>query len=119
MKYIVGTKVGMVNLFEANGKNVPATIIHCEPNVVLEVINSTKGVKVGFNSTNENKVNKAHAGIFKKVGAEVMNDIKTFTNIEGNFNVGDKISVDTFNVGECVDAQAYNKGHGYTGAIKR
>jgi large subunit ribosomal protein L3 len=117
MKYIVGTKIGMVQLYDVNGKAIACTVISCEPNRVLEVKGSS--VKVGYGSQKENKVNKAKAGIFKKVGSEVKQYIRTFSNIEGSYSVGDDINVTTFKQGEYVDAQAFNKGHGFTGAIKR
>jgi large subunit ribosomal protein L3 len=122
MKYIVGTKIGMVQLFDTNGKQLAATVIHCEPNKVLEVKSQDKhgheGVKVGYLTTDEKKVNKAHAGIFKKINSPVKKHIFTFSNAKG-YNVGDEIKVDTFTKGEYVDVQGVSKGHGFTGAIKR
>jgi large subunit ribosomal protein L3 len=123
MKYILGTKIGMVQLYDVNGRAIPSTIVHCEPNQVLEVKSLDKhgvnGVKVGYFSTKENKTNKAHAGIFKKAGANLAREIRSFTDIDGSYNVGDLIKVDFFNVGEYVDVQGISKGHGFTGAIKR
>ncbi|MDR2568134.1 MAG: 50S ribosomal protein L3, partial [Mycoplasmataceae bacterium] len=122
MKYIIGTKVGMVQLFDTKGKQLATTIIHCEPNKVLEVKTADKhgkdGVKVGYLTTNENKANKAKKGIFKKVNSPVKQYIKTFSGVTGR-NVGDEIKVDTFTKGEYVDVQGVTKGHGFTGAIKR
>jgi large subunit ribosomal protein L3 len=123
MKYIVGTKVGMIRLFETNGKSVPATVIHCEPNVVLE--NKTKekngcsGIKIGYKNTKENKKKRAHNGIFKKLNLPTQHYIRTFTSVDQAYQVSDKINVDTFKVGEYVDVQGVTKGHGFTGAIKR
>jgi large subunit ribosomal protein L3 len=118
----MGTKVGMVQLFDTKGKQLPTTIIHCEPNKVLEVKTANKhgkdGVKVGYLTTNEHKVNKAKQGIFKKVNSPVKQFIKTFSDVTG-YNVGDEIKVDTFAKGEYVDVQGVTKGHGFTGAIKR
>jgi len=52
MKKIIGTKVGMIQLFDVNGKQLAATVVYCEPNKVLEVKtdakNGRKGVKVGY-----------------------------------------------------------------------
>jgi large subunit ribosomal protein L3 len=118
----MGTKVGMVQLFDTNGKQLATTIIHCEPNKVLEVKTIDKhgraGVKVGYLTTNEQKVNKAKKGIFKKANAPVQQYIKTFSDVKG-YNIGDEIKVDTFAKGEYVDVQGVTKGHGFTGAIKR
>jgi large subunit ribosomal protein L3 len=118
----MGTKIGMMQLFDTNGKRLPTTIIHCEPNKVLEVkskqVHGREGIKVGYLSTNENKLNKAQNGIFKKVNSEAKKHIKTFSDVSG-YNVGDEIKVDTFTKGQYVDVQGISKGHGFTGAIKR
>jgi large subunit ribosomal protein L3 len=123
MKCIVGTKVGMVRLFQVNGKTFPATIVHCEPNVVLEVKtpekHGHKAVKVGYKDIKENKKSKPYNGIFKKVNLPTKQYIRTFTNIENQYNVGDFIKVDTFLPGEYVDVQGKTRGRGFTGAIQR
>jgi large subunit ribosomal protein L3 len=117
MKYILGTKVGMVQLYEANGNAIACTVVHAEPNVVLE--NKKTGIKIGYKDVKENKVNKAHKGVFKKVNQDLKKYVRTFSGIEGSYNVGDKITVDTFTAGQYVDVQGTSKGHGFTGAIKR
>lgn len=107
----------MVRLFDTKGKAIACTVIHAEPNVVLE--NKNNNVKIGYGSTKENKVNNPHKGIFKKAGVELKKTIKSFSNVEQTYNVGDKITVDTFNAGEYVDVQGITKGRGFTGAIFR
>lgn len=113
----------MIKLFDTNGKAYPATIIHCEPNKVLEVKtqekHQTSGYKVGYKETKENKLSKPALGIFKKVNAKPMQHIRTFTNYEGDLKVGDAIGVDSFTVGQYVDVQGYTRGRGFTGAIAR
>jgi large subunit ribosomal protein L3 len=122
MKYIMGTKIGMIQLFDVNGRQLAATVVHCEPNKVLEVKTAARdgrdGVKVGYLSIDEKKVNKAHAGIFKKINSDVKRHIKTFSDVT-NLKVGDEIKVENFIKGEYVDVQGVSKGHGFTGAIKR
>ena len=122
MKCIMGTKIGMMQLFDTNGKRLATTIIHCEPNKVLEVKtvdkNKRDGIKVGYLSVNENKVKQAHKGIFKKVGSDIKRHIRTFSGVV-DYKVGDEIKVDTFTKGQYVDVQGISKGHGFTGAIRR
>jgi large subunit ribosomal protein L3 len=122
MKYIIGTKIGMVQLFDINGKQLAATVIHCEPNKVLEVKTIDKhgheAVKIGYKSIEDKKVNKAKAGIFKKAGSDVKRFIRSFKGVTG-YKVGDEIKVDTFTKGEYVDVQGLTRGHGFTGAIAR
>jgi large subunit ribosomal protein L3 len=118
----MGTKIGMIQLFDVNGRQLAASVIHCEPNKVLEVKTATRdgrdGVKVGYLSVDAKKVNKAHAGIFKKINSDVKKYIKTFSDVT-NLKVGDEIKVEHFTKGEYVDVQGVSKGHGFTGAIKR
>lgn len=117
MKCILGKKLGMVQLFDTTGKIWPATIIHCEPNKVIEV--KKNAVKVGFDSVEAKKLNKAQAGVFKKVkSGKYYKYIREFANVTG-FNVGDEIKVGQFKPGEFVDIQGTTRGHGFTGAIKR
>lgn len=122
MKMLLGKKVGMTQVFLESGKVIPVTVIHVEPNVVLE--NKTKdkngyvSTKVGFVSVKEKVLNKPEQGYFKKIKQEPKRFIKEFRDVDG-YNVGDKLTVSTFNVGDKVDVQAISKGHGFTGAIKR
>lgn len=122
MKMLLGKKVGMTQLFLESGKAIPVTIIHAEPNVVLENKTMEKNgyvaTKVGFGDVEAKRVNKPTMGTFKKIKQDPKKHIKEFRNVEG-YNVGDKICVDVFSTGDLVDAQAITKGHGFTGAIKR
>ena len=117
MKCILGKKLGMVQLFDVNGKVWPATVVYCEPNRVIEV--KEKAVKVGFDSVEAKKLNKAQVGTFKKVGSnKCYKNIAEFADVTG-YKVGDEIKVSQFKAGEFVDVQGTTKGHGFTGAIKR
>ncbi|WP_412032257.1 50S ribosomal protein L3 [Malacoplasma muris] len=122
MKMLLGKKVGMTQVFLESGKVIPVTVIHVEPNVVLE--NKTKdkngyvSTKVGFVSVEERVLNKPKQGYFKKIKQEPKRFIKEFRDVDG-YNVGDKLTVSTFKAGDKVDVQAISKGHGFTGAIKR
>ncbi len=122
MKMILGKKIGMISSFMEDGKMIPVTVVHSEPNFVLETKNLEKhkyvSTKVGFLNCSEKNINKSELGIFKKANCEPKKHIKEFRNIDG-YNVGDLIKVDTFNIGDHVDVQAISKGHGFTGAIKR
>ncbi len=122
MKMILGKKVGMISSFTEKGEMIPVTIIHSEPNFVLETKTLEKNgyvaTKVGFLNCSEKNVNKSEMGIFKKNNCEPKKHIKEFRDVSGH-NVGDLIKVDTFNIGDHIDIQAISKGHGFTGAIKR
>ena len=118
MKYIIGTKVGMMQVFDVNGKQLAATVVSCEPNVVLE-IKKNNNIKVGYlDVEKKQRKTKAYNGIFTKVNTQPKEFVREFKGTEG-YKVGDLISVDTFTKGQYVDVQGITKGHGFTGAIKR
>lgn len=122
MKFLLGRKIGMTQCFQENGKLIPVTVIHAEPNVVLETKSKDKhgyvSTKVGFLSVKEKSLNKPELGTFKKLKVEPKKYVKEFRNLDG-YKVGDKLTVETFNAGDLVDVQGISKGHGFTGAIQR
>lgn len=122
MKALLGTKIGMTNLFDEEGKRYAVTIVYVEPNQVLGIKTQEKdgyvATKVGYETIKEKSLNKPELGIFKKVNCEPKRYIREFRNVSG-YNVGDLIKVDAFNKGDYVDVQAFTKGHGFTGSIKR
>lgn len=122
MKMILGKKIGMTQCFCTDGKLVPATIIHVEPNIVLENKTLEKNgyisTKVGFYSVKDKSLNKPKLGYFKKNNCEAKRFIREFRDVSG-YKIGEKLMVDTFAIGDNVDVQGITKGHGFTGAIKR
>lgn len=122
MKALIGTKVGMTSLFSESGKRYAATVVYVEPNQVLETKTLDKNgyvaTKIGYETVKEKSLNKPQLGYFKKVNSDPKRIVKELRGIEG-YNVGDKITVDIFEAGQYVDVQAYTKGHGFTGSIKR
>lgn len=122
MKFLLGRKIGMTQCFLEDGKVVPVTVVHVEPNVVLETKSKEKhgytSTKVGFLTVKEKALNKPELGVFKKLKLEPKKYVREFRDLEG-YNVGDKLTVETFAAGDIVDVQAITKGHGFTGAIQR
>jgi large subunit ribosomal protein L3 len=117
MKAIVGTKIGMTSLFEVKGNTIPATIVYCEPNVVLET-KANNGVVVGYQTKKESSTNSAQKGVFKKANCDCKQYIRTLY-LDKDVAIGDEINTDLFESGECVDVQALTRGRGYTGPIAR
>lgn len=117
MKYIIGRKLGMVQVFDVNGKLLPATIVRCEPNKVISKKDNT--ITVGYQEVDEKKLNKPQKGHFKKLGVKPYKVIAEFANAEANVKANDVINVNAFEKGECIDVQGITKGRGYTGAIVR
>ena len=118
MKYIIGKKVGMVQVFDVNGKVLPATVVTCEPNKVISV-KPNNTIVVGYKEVEEKKLNKPQLGFFKKLGSKPYQVVSEFKDVNPEIKAGDEIKVDSFNKGEYIDVQGYTKGRGYTGAIVR
>ena len=122
MKAIIGTKVGMTQVFAENGKKVPVTVIYVEPNQVLSVKTTEKdgynATQVGYWNTKEQRLTKPELGFFKKVNSEPKRYVRELRDVVG-YEVGSKIDCSIFQAGDLVDVQAFTKGHGFTGSIKR
>ena len=123
MKGILGRKVGMTQVFTKDGKLIPVTVVSCEPNVVMQVktveTDGYNAIQLGVFDKKENRANKAEKGHAQKANTTPKRFLKEIRNAEGTYNVGDKVSVDVFEVGEIVDVTGTSKGHGMQGVIKR
>ena len=123
-KAILGTKVGMTQIFAEDGRVIPVTVISAEPNVVVQKktveTDGYDAVQVGFMNKKEKLVNKPMKGHFAKAGVANKKHLKEFRLADCSaVNVGDVITADTFAAGDKVDVTGVTKGRGYTGAIKR
>lgn len=122
MKSILGTKVGMTQVFTTSGKKVPVTVIYVDPNKVLNVKTLNKdgydAIQVGYWNVKEQNINKPLKGIFKKAKSDPKRYIRELRGMTG-YEVGQSIDCTIFQQGELVDVQGITKGHGFTGSIKR
>ena len=122
-KAIIGKKIGMTQIFDAEGKVVPVTVIEAGPcSVIQKKTAETDGyeaVQLGFGEVKEKHVNKAIRGHFAKSGVSVKKVLKEFRLDEITLNVGDEVKADIFAEGECVDVTGISKGKGFAGTVKR
>jgi len=123
-KAIIGTKLGMTQLFGENGQVIPVTVIQAGPCVVTQKktveTDGYSSVQLGYVDVAEKKVTKPLAGHFKKANVACKKHLKEFRLDDAeSMNVGDEIKADVFAAGDAVDVIGITKGHGYTGAIKR
>jgi len=122
-KAIIGKKIGMTQIFNAEGKVVPVTVIEAGPcNVIQRKTTETDGyeaVQLGFGEMKEKKATKAIKGHFAKSGVSLKKVLKEFRLDEITLNVGDEVKADIFAEGEKVDVTGTSKGKGYAGVIKR
>ena len=123
-KGLVGKKLGMTQLFDANGNVVPVTVIEAGPCVVtfkktLEN-DGYEAVQIGYGDMKASKVNKPMKGHFAKGDVAPKKVLREFRFEDTSaFNVGDILKADTFAEGDSVDVRGISKGKGYAGVIKR
>ena len=141
---IIGRKMGMTQIFNDAGQQIPCTVIEAEPNSVLAVTNTSliKQVQLGGLGTQKNtrdsvkgegtprgrRVNKAELGHAKKAGLDAAPRVVRSIRLDekGNakaeiptLNVGDTVNVGVFTVGETVKVTGTTKGRGFQGVVKR
>ena len=123
-KGIIGKKIGMTQVFDENGNVIPVTVIQAGPCTVVQKKTVEKdgyaSVQLGFADVKVNHVTKPMKGHFEKAGVEAKKVLKEFRLEDtDSINVGDVITVDTFEVGAGVDVTGISKGKGFAGTIKR
>jgi large subunit ribosomal protein L3 len=121
---LLGKKLGMTGFFTSEGRYVPVTVIEAGPCVVTQIkTRATDGynaLQLGFGQKKETRVSKPLQGHFKKSGDQSFRHLKEFfvENPE-EYNLGQEITVEMFNVGDRVDVVGTTKGRGFAGVIKR
>ena len=123
-KAIVGKKLGMTQLFDANGNVIPVTVIEAGPCVIAQkktVENDGyEAVQFGYGDLKASKVNKPMKGHFAKGDVAPKKVLREFRFDDMSaMNVGDIIKADVFAEGDAVDVRGTSKGKGYAGVVKR
>ena len=121
MSGLIGRKIGMTSIFDANGKNMPCTVIEAGPCVVTQVrtkeADGYEALQLGFDD--KKTATKAAQGHAKKAGSAVKRKVVEFQGFEEDYNLGDTITVEHFIEGEFVDVAGTSKGKGFQGVVKR
>jgi large subunit ribosomal protein L3 len=123
MKFIIGEKQEMTQVFTEDGKAHPATILTVSPVVVTQIRENEKdgysAVQVGYGTRKEKHTAKAQIGHAGTYG--FFRGFKEFRFLQGEipYAVGDSIDVSTFAVGDSVVVSAVSKGKGFQGVVKR
>ena len=123
-KAIIGRKLGMTQVFSADGKVIPVTVVEAGPCPVVQLKTVEKdgyqAVKLGFDEVKEGDLNKPELGQFKKAGVAPQKVLKEFRLQDvAAYEIGKTVTVDTFAAGDKVDVVGTTKGHGFSGVIKR
>ena len=124
IKGVLGTKLGMSQVFDAEGRMVPVTVIEAGPCVVTAVrtpdANGYSAVQLGYGEVDPRRVNQPLAGHFAKADvtprrylAELRTDDAT------DYTLGQEVTAETFAAGDLVDVTGRSKGKGTAGVMKR
>ena len=123
-KCILGTKVGMTQIFDEKGKVVPVTVVRAGPCVVVQKKTAEndgyEAVQIGYGEISEKNAGKPRKGHFAKNDLPIKRHLREFRLDDCSvYNVGDVLKPDVFEVGDIVDVCGKSKGKGFTGNIKR
>ena len=123
-KGILGKKLGMTQIFEADGRLIPVTVVEAGPCVVLqnktEETDGYNAVQLGFGEIKEKHTTKPMKGHFDKAGVAPVKFVRELRLAAPSESaVGDKIAADIFAAGELIDASGVSRGKGFAGTIKR
>ncbi|MBN2668125.1 MAG: 50S ribosomal protein L3 [Bacteroidales bacterium] len=123
MPGLIGKKVGMTSLYEADGKNVPCTVIEAGPCVVTQVKTAEKdgydALQIAFDEKKEKHTSKAMMGHFAKSNSAPMKMLVEMADYAREYKLGDTITVNIFEEGMWVDVVGTSKGKGFQGVVKR
>ncbi|MCB1272854.1 MAG: 50S ribosomal protein L3 [Leucobacter sp.] len=125
VKGLLGTKLGMTQVWDENGKVVPVTVIEVAPNVVTQIrtaeVDGYSAVQIAAGQIDPRKVNQPTAGHFAKAGVTPrrhLTEVRTADAAE--YALGQELTVDaTFEAGQLVDVVGTSKGKGFAGTMKR
>ncbi len=122
LKGLIGRKIGMTQIFDEKGVAYPVTVIEAGPCYITQVRTQDRdgyaAVQVGFEELHPKKLSSGALGHLKSNDLPPLRFLREFRSKEAA-TVGDKLTVEVFNVGEKVDVIGTSKGKGFAGAVKR
>lgn len=124
---ILGSKIGMTEMFSDDGSVIPVTVVVAGPCTVVgtRTLENDRyaAIRVGFGAPlKEKNVPQGFAGVFKKAGVELkryLREVRVEPAELANYKVGDAIRCDIFKKGEFVDVTGVSKGRGFQGVVRR
>ena len=124
MKGILGTKVGMTQVFTTSGKLIPVTVIEVKPNVVTQIKTVANegydAIQLGYETVKPKASNKEKMGHTNKANTEPKRFLREIRGVNtSDYELGQEIKADIFTKGEVVDVTGVSKGKGFQGVIKR
>jgi len=124
MTGILGTKLGMTQVFDEAGQVVPVTVVQAGPCVVTSVRtpdnDGYSAVQIGYGEINPRKVTKPVAGLFEKAGVTPRRYLAEIrTEAASEYTLGQEVTAGVFEAGQKVDVSGRSKGKGFAGVMKR
>lgn len=121
---LLGTKLGMTQMWDEDNRVIPITVIRATTNVVTQVrseeVDGYAALQIGFGELKAGKVTKPAAGHFDKAGVTPRRHTTEIRTADAaSYQPGQELGVDTFEVGETVDVTGTSKGKGFSGVMKR
>jgi large subunit ribosomal protein L3 len=123
-KGLLGTKLGMTQVWDENNKLVPVTVVEISPNVVTQVrseeVDGYSAVQIAYGQIDPRKANKPATGHFDKAGVTPRRHLTEVRTADAaSYSLGQEIGVDIFTPGQLVDVVGTSKGKGFAGVMKR
>jgi len=125
MSGLIGKKIGMTSIYDADGKNIPCTVIQAGPCVVTQVlskdVNGYDAIQLAFDEKKDKHTTKALKGHFAKAGTTPKRMLLEFSRFEEGHkkSFGETLYADIFTEGEYVDVSGWSKGKGFQGVVRR
>jgi len=123
MSGIIGKKVGMTSIFDAEGKNIPCTVIEAGPCVVTQIRTEENdgyaAIQLAFDEKKEKNTTASLKGHFAKAKTTPKRKLVEFEVFPEEKNLGDVVTVDIFAEGDYIDVVGTSKGKGFQGVVKR
>jgi len=124
VKGLLGTKLGMTQVWDENNKLIPVTVVQADSNVVTQLRNAdTDGytaVQIGFGQIDPRKVTKPLVGHFDKAGVTPRRHVVELRTADAeSYELGQQLSVELFEAGQKIDVVGTTKGKGFAGVMKR
>lgn len=124
VKGLLGTKLGMTQVWDENNKLIPVTVVQADSNVITQLRNAEKdgytAVQIGYGQIDPRKVTKPLAGHFEKAGVTPRRHVVELRTADADtYELGQELSVEMFEAGQKVDVVGTSKGKGFAGVMKR
>ncbi|GAA3673415.1 50S ribosomal protein L3 [Arthrobacter ginkgonis] len=124
IKGLLGTKLGMTQVWDENNKLIPVTVVQADSNVVTQLRNADRdgytAVQIGYGQIDPRKVTQPLAGHFEAAGVTPRRHVVELRTADaGSYELGQELSVELFEAGQKIDVVGKSKGKGFAGVMKR